>query len=54
MEELSKIKKGKIVAYKLDLSDKASIENFTGNVKKELIGEPLHYLLNNAGVMAII
>lgn len=54
IEELSKIGKGKIVSYKLDLSDRKSIEEFVGKVKKEVDGEPLHYLLNNAGIMGLI
>lgn len=54
VEELSKIGKGKIVSYKLDLADRLSIEEFVGKVKGDLVGQPLHYLLNNAGIMALL
>lgn len=44
---------GNIVAFKLDLSDKQSIDNFAENVKKELGDRSLNYLINNAGTIYV-
>lgn len=54
VEELSSIGKGNIISFKLDLADKSSIFSFAEDVKRELGKKPLHYLLNNAGIMALL
>lgn len=51
--ELSKTARGKVTSLKLDLADKASIKKFAEDVERQLNGQPLNYLVNNAGVMAI-
>lgn len=53
VDELNQLGKGKAVAFKLDLADKASIESFANDVKRYLGAEPLRILINNAGVMAV-
>jgi retinol dehydrogenase-12 len=51
VELVAALQKDKVVAFKLDLSSKASVMEFAGKVRNE-VGH-IDVLLNNAGVMAL-
>jgi dehydrogenase/reductase SDR family member X len=44
------VKEAKITGFPLDLADFESIDSFVSNVEKLKV--PIHFLVNNAGVMA--